>query len=63
MHVKKTNNINIFHIVLALSNIYNLTLSLNMHGVLPACLSRTHLSFLNTVLSLLLFRLFTPFLV
>lgn len=63
MHVKKTNSINIFYTLLALSNIYNLTLPLNMHGMVPACLSRTHLSFLNTTLSLLLFCLFTPFLV
>lgn len=59
----KGNNVNIFHILLALSNIYNLTLPLNMHGMFLACLNRTHLSFLNTTLNLVLFCLFTPFLV
>ena len=50
--------------MLAVSNVSNLTFPLNMYGMFPACLRRTHLSFTqHKTLSLLLFCLFTPFLV
>lgn len=50
--------------MLVLSNVSNLTFPLNMYGMFPACLRRTHLSFIQyETLSLLLFCLFTPFLV